>query len=165
LLLGIYRISKVPNFLVIPCFWDILEHMNLLKDRETGFTLVEVMVAMAIFAIVIASGFACLRSGMGLVENARHHTRAAQIMQSEIERIRSLPWNNVIVLTDDADVALATEFSGAAYDAYTMRRVVSGSGDERVVTLGVDWTDVGGHSHTRAYKSQYTKGGLYDYIQ
>ncbi len=135
------------------------------RKRQEAFTLVELMVAMVIFAIVIASGFACLRSGMGLVDNARHHTRSSQIMQSEIERIRSLPWNDVIALTDDTDVTLGAEFTATAYDAYTMQRTVTGSGGERVVTLLVDWTDIAGRAHSRTYVSQYTKGGLYDYFQ
>ena len=139
--------------------------MNFSKNRQVGFTLVELMICMLIFAIVIASGFACLKSGLGLIENARHHTRSAQIMQSEIERIRSLPWNDVIVLTDDTDVALGTEFSGTTYDLYTMQREVEegDSVDERVVTLEGDGTDISGRFHARAYTSQYTRGGREDY--
>ncbi len=135
------------------------------KKCQAAFTIVEVMIAMVIFAIVIASGFACLKSGLSLMENARHHTRSSQIMQSEIERIRSLPWNDVTSLTNDRNVPLGTTFAAAVYDAYTIERRITGSGDERVVILEVTWTDNGGRSHSRIYMSQYTRGGLYDYIQ
>jgi hypothetical protein len=123
------------------------------------------MIAMVIFAIVIASGFACLKSGLGLMENSRHTTRSSQIMQSEIERIRSLPWNQVIALSNDADVTLGNAFAATVYEAYTMERRVTGSGNERVVTLIVSWTDNSGRAHSRSYVSQYTRGGLYDYMQ
>ena len=121
---------------------------------------------MAIFALVIVGGFACLNMGMSLVENSRHHTRSAQIMQSEIERIRSLPWNDITVLpAEDANVTVAAQFNQSVYDAYSMKRSISGSGDERLITLVVTWSDLSGRAHTRTYASQYTKGGLYDYIQ
>ncbi|WP_162025766.1 MULTISPECIES: prepilin-type N-terminal cleavage/methylation domain-containing protein [unclassified Lentimonas] len=139
--------------------------MSSSKNQQAGFSLIEVMIAMAIFAIVIVSGMACLKSGLALVENSRHHTRSAQIMQSEIERIRSMPWDEVIALVNESDVSLANEFSETAYDVYTMQRDVSGSGDVRIVTLDVAWVDLGGRPHNRTYISQYTKGGLYDYIQ
>lgn len=135
------------------------------KIKE-GFTIIEVVVAMVVFAVVIAGGFACLKMGLGLVENSRHNTRSTQIMQSEIERVRSLAWANIILLpTSDSDVTVAAQFNSSAYDAYTMGREISGSGDSRLVTLTVIWTDNSGRSHSRSYASQYTKGGLYDYIQ
>lgn len=134
--------------------------------RKDAFTLVEVMVAMTIFALVIFSGFACLKMGLGLTENSRHNTRAAQIMQSEIERVRSLAWALITTLpATDADVAVAAHFNQSIYDAYTMSRTVTGSGDIRVITLDITWTDQSGNAHSRTYASQYTKGGLYDYIQ
>ena len=139
--------------------------MVFFKKCQAAFTIVEVMIAMVIFAIVIASGFACLKSGLSLMENARHNTRSSQIMQSEIERIRSLPWDEVIALSDDDDVELGSTFIGALYNSYTMERTLSGFGDVRVVTLVVSWTDNGGRTKTRTYMSQYTRGGLYDYIQ
>lgn len=143
--------------------------MSFLRARERlgGFTLFEVMIAMAVFTMVIAGGFACFNIGLGLIENSRHSTRSCQIMQSEIERVRSLPWAEIEALpASDADVPLASGFTTeSAYDVYTMKRVVSGSGDSRVVTLEVEWSDNSGRSHTRTYVAQYTKGGLYDYIQ
>lgn len=139
--------------------------MVLTKKSQSAFTIVEVMIAMVIFAIVIASGFACLKSGLGLMENSRHTTRSSQIMQSEIERIRSLPWGQVIALSNDADITLSDAFAATVYEAYTMERRVTGSGNERVVTLIVSWTDNSGRAHSRSYVSQYTRGGLYDYMQ
>jgi hypothetical protein len=42
---------------------------------------------------------------------------------------------------------------------------LTGSGDVRKITLQISWTDMGGSTHTKSYVTQYTKGGLYDYIQ
>jgi prepilin-type N-terminal cleavage/methylation domain-containing protein len=140
-------------------------------NRQSAFTLIELMVAMVLFATVVAGGFSCLKMGLGLVENSRHSTRACQIMQSEIERIRSLPWGDKVddvgifdLPASDLDVTIDSGFTvHSGYDVYTMSRVVTGSGDSRVITLEVEWFDNGGRSHSRTYIAQYTKGGLYDY--
>ena len=135
--------------------------------RVEAFSLIEVMVAMIVFAIVVVGGFACFNMGLGLVENSRHSTRSCQIMQSEIERVRSLAWAEIIELpAQDLDVAVASGFTiDSGYDAYTMKRLVSGSGDWRKMTLEVEWQDNRGRTLSRTYAALYTKGGLYDYFQ
>ncbi len=134
--------------------------------RKEAFTLVEVIIALVVFAVVIASGFACVKMGLTLVDNSRHHTRAAQIMQSEIERVRSLAWANLTALPSaETKVSIDAQFQNTGYAGYTLKRSVTGSGDSRKITLVVSWTDIGGKSYSKTYVTQYTKGGLYDYIQ
>lgn len=136
------------------------------SSPKFGFTLVELLVAMVIFASVIASGLACVRMGLNQISNARSETRASQVMQSEIERLRSIAWDNFIALDgSDQNVTLSTEFSDAAYGSFTMIRSITGSGNSRKITLVINWKDLSGSSHSKSYVTQYTKGGLYDYIQ
>lgn len=131
-----------------------------------AFTLIEVLIALIIFAIVIASGFACIKMGLQQVDNARHHTRSAQIMQSEVENIRSLPWARLIALqTAETTLSIASQFGDSTYSSYTLKRSISGSGDVRIITFVVTWKDISGDSHSKTYVTQYTRGGLYDYIQ
>jgi len=143
------------------------------KECKKAFTLVELMIALVIFAIVIASGFACVKMGLTLVDNSRHHTRAGQIMQSEIERIRSLPWGSSIepgtllaLPTAETAITLNDEYAQANYANYELKRTITnGVGDSRKITLVVTWTDIGRMTHAKTYVTLYTKGGLYDYIQ
>jgi len=131
-----------------------------------AFTLVELLIAMVIFASVIAGGLACVRMGLNQIGNARSETRASQVMQSEIERLRSLAWNNFTALDgSDQNVDLSAEFSDAVYGSFNMKRSITGAGDSRKITLVIEWKDLSGASHTKSYVTQYTKGGLYDYIQ
>ena len=134
--------------------------------HRRGFSLVELLIALVVFAIVIVSGFACVKMGMGLVDNARHHTRASQIMQSEVERLRSLAWANLTALpAAKTQVAVASQFGDSSYTNYSLYRSLAGSGDSRKIILEIAWTDMGGRAHSKTYVTQYTKGGLYDYIQ
>lgn len=144
--------------------------MRQLKEKSStaryGFTLVELLISLVVFSIVIVSGFACVKLGMVQVDNARHHTRASQIMQSEIERVRSLAWANLTALPrGQTQVSVASQFNDASYTNYEMTRTIRGVGDSRKITLDVTWKDMSGRAHSRSFVTQYTKGGLYDYIQ
>ncbi len=58
---------------------------------EQGFTLLEILVALAVFGIV---GFALLRlfeSGLDQLERSQHHTQAALFAQSLFTRLRAQP--------------------------------------------------------------------------
>ncbi|HKK18941.1 MAG TPA: type II secretion system protein [Opitutales bacterium] len=135
-------------------------------QRSSAFTLVELLVAMVIFASVIAGGLACLRMGLNQIDNARSETRASQVMQSEIERLRSLAWDNFTALDgSDQEVSLSSEFNDSAYGSFKMKRSITGSGTSRKITLIIEWEDLRGASHSKSYATQYTRGGLYDYIQ
>lgn len=65
-----------------------------------GFTLVEVMVSTFVMIFGICSAIIVLQSGFKAMDNARNTTLATQIMQSEMERIRLLPWSTTSPLLD-----------------------------------------------------------------
>lgn len=150
------------------------------KMQKRAFTLIEIMIAMTIFSLVAASSFACLRMGMLLVENARHSTRACQLMQSEIERVRALGWNNVKIIDEKTftlqeliNLNLVSEDTGKRYGSsnleypYKLKRTFPNSDPDnyRVMLLTVTWKDSGGKDYAREYIAQYTNGGLFDYIK
>jgi len=62
---------------------------------QDGFTLIEVLVGSLILAIGILSTLAVFGSSRSLSATAEHQTVMAQRAQSELERIQSLPWNQV----------------------------------------------------------------------
>lgn len=69
------------------------------RDRR-AFTLVEVMLSSFVMVFGIASAIIVLQSGFKAIDNSRSTTLAAQIMQSEMERIRLLPWDTSTVVLD-----------------------------------------------------------------
>jgi prepilin-type N-terminal cleavage/methylation domain-containing protein len=136
------------------------------KKCRTGFSLIELMIALFVFAIVMAGGYACVKMGLELVDKSRHHTRVSQIMQSEIERVRSMAWSELTALPSAAtQLTISNEFNQTGYGTYRLTRTVAGSGSFRKITLLITWTDLGGRSRSKTYATQYTQGGIYDYIQ
>jgi len=146
------------------------------KSSKQAFSLVEMMFSFAIFAIAAASSFACFGSGTLLLENARHNTRSCQIMQNEIERIRALPWEEVIQLkdgevnlTDNLNLDLDDDILRRYTQTYTLKREmnpypVNDQVSTIKITLSIEWKDFSGRDHKRTYITQYTDGGLYDNI-
>lgn len=135
-------------------------------QRIEAFSLVELMVGMTIFSMVAASGFATLNLGFGLMDTARSYTQASQIMQSEVERVRSLAWASLNNLpTQRSEVPLASEFDSGAFKKYTLYRSILGAGDTRKITVEIEWRGINGRTYTKSYATQYTRGGLHDYIQ
>lgn len=135
-----------------------------------------------VMAFGIATSIIALQMGFRAIDVSRDSTIAAQIMQSEIERLRLLPWNNASTTAVDSIfelplnraelVPLETMFSGnpALIAKYTVWRTVtldpdttSPRSDVRHITVRVHWRSYDGRRHTRSFTTMYAQNGLYDY--
>lgn len=129
-----------------------------------GFTLIEVMVSMVVILVVCSGGFGALHFGNKLIETARDETRASQVLQSEIEDLRTLDWATLNTLPTEASYAPKSEFTDAYSSRYSVkRRIASISSTQKRVIMQVFWTDNGGTEHMREYITLIAKDGLYDY--
>ena len=129
-----------------------------------GFTLVELMISTVVLLVIFAGGFGALHQGNRLIEIARDETRAGQILQSEIEDLRTLNWTEVTELNAEAEYDPQSSFTNAYAERYDLTRVITTrSTTERLVTLFVTWNDNRGTPHTREYITLITQNGLYDY--
>jgi prepilin-type N-terminal cleavage/methylation domain-containing protein len=63
--------------------------------RLSGFTLVEVVIAMLIAGIVSASLYAGLGRAFGGLQSSRHRLRATQILTEKLEVIRLYNWTQI----------------------------------------------------------------------
>lgn len=113
-----------------------------------GFTLVEVMLAVALLAIGVLAMLALQMNAMRGSQLGRHYTDASQIARDEMERLLQLDW-------DDADLALqawtapedkprAIQVDGEPDTVEQMfqvaRRVTAGAdADMRMVDVRVTW--------------------------
>jgi Tfp pilus assembly protein PilV len=142
---------------------------------RAGFTIIEVALATFVMAMGIASSIIAMQMGFKALNVARDSTLASQIMQSEIERIRLMPWANASAAVDSItelpateNVSLTTMFTSNAQIAskFTVTRSVTVDGtraDVRYITLSVSWNSYDGRTHTRSFTTMYCKNGLYDY--
>ncbi len=146
-----------------------------------GFTIVEVAMASFVMALGIATSIIAMQTGFRNLDLARGTTLASQIIQSEMERLRLMPWNNTNTTAVDSicelpasdAVSLADMFDASAKTTaniasnYTVTRTVENDStrpsDVKYITVTVTWKTYDGRSHTRSTKTMYSKNGLYDY--
>ena len=145
--------------------------------RTAAFTIVEVAMAAFVMALGIATSIIAMQSGFKQIDVARGTTLASQIIQSEMERLRMMPWSNTATAAVDSIAELpATEtFDGATYFSssadvvgkYTITRAVaddaSRPGEARNITVSVRWRSYDNRWHQRSFTALYVKNGLYDY--
>lgn len=138
---------------------------------------------MATFVLLfgITSAIIVLQAGFRALDTARSTTIASQIIQSEMERIRLLPWaptastdpeKAISTLPATASIDLSSIFPpGASTTHFTSRfnvtrtstDVPGRSGEMKQISITVTWTGIDGLAHSRSTFTQYAKDGLYDY--
>src|SRR6185295_5858215 len=62
---------------------------------QKAFTLIEVMIAMAVVGILFVSLYAGITSGFGVVNLARENLRATQVLSEKMEEIRLYNWDQM----------------------------------------------------------------------
>jgi uncharacterized protein (TIGR02598 family) len=76
------------------------------SDCKRAFTLVEVVLAMAITAFCVVTIFALLPIGLNTAQSSRRDTRAAYLAQQIIGDIRSSSFTNAVILSRASDNSL-----------------------------------------------------------
>lgn len=140
--------------------------MDKRRQSKAGLTLVELMVAATVFAMVSAGAFAGLYQGFNFIDGSRHYTRISPILQSEVEYLRSLAWTELTALPATATITPTAQFSSDFYDPYTIERTITSvSSSVRQVTIEVTFEGTGksGQTVSRSYVTFFTEGGVNDY--
>lgn len=153
------------------------------RKRQSGFTLVEVMLAFSVMVVGVTGALMTLVSGLHSVDNARCDTLAAQIMQSQIENLRLSNWKSITertpsLLQDDVNIPLVTtdpahpgllplSAAGVA-QRFTLKQSISRDTDPTRqdmlnIKLVVTWTGHGNIPHTRTFVTRYCQEGIYNY--
>lgn len=114
-----------------------------LVSREEGLTLVELLVAMSVLSIVLASVYGLLFS----VQNG---------FERQVDRSTSLDQARLAMLQIDKEIRSASAYTstdGVTLDAYTRTNEVSasGSGSARDEQMCVEWRVTGGELQTRMW--------------
>lgn len=140
--------------------------MNFSHNRQSAFTLIEVMVAMIVFSMVIAGGLVGISRGFELIDTTRNYTRSSQVLQSELELLRTLPWLTFSqlsesVLTEKFQEQIIDQFGEDSYVGAVTTELTGG--DLMKVMVTVEWSTRKGRVHTLNYVTFFTEGGVNDY--
>ncbi len=143
---------------------------------RAAFTLVEIMIASFVMLFAISSSIIVLQSGFRSLDTARKTTLAAQIMQSEMERIRMLSWSSVSSLESGpinlrgifpSNTELESTILAQMERTFTATRTVTpltAYASEIVeIAVSIEWRGIDGVPHQRNSSTRYCKDGLYAY--
>lgn len=138
------------------------------QSRGPGFTLVELLMAAAVFAAVIVALLGALVAAAAVAEESRQLTQAVQDARTVLERIR----DDVQASTDITTFAAAspaatystwvsdqqaagTEFTALTGETVTVTYGAAGS-DPLDVTVTVNWEGRGGRARSTTLHTQMT---------
>lgn len=130
---------------------------------KRAFTLVELMIGMTLAGMVFAGAFSGMKTGFDIVEEARDQSRATQLLQSEIERLRTLNYSDIAALPQSSAISMEGIFANAFNNRYSLTRQVSPLDDKRVVvTVTINWSN-GERQRELSMLTGFTRDGLNDY--
>jgi Tfp pilus assembly protein PilV len=139
---------------------------NRSKNRDHGFTLLEVLVGSTILVFALVSALAVATHGFRYIADMRRTARSSQVLQQKMEDIRLINvWTSITALDNttfqDTNLPGCIFFGSiqtSTYETYLGSPVVAR------VTLTVTWTNQTYHVQTNSLTSLFCKDGLNSYI-
>ena len=131
-----------------------------------GFTAVETIIGASIMITLIAGMLQIISQSNYLVELARDNTRITQMLQSEMEDLRTLNWSDLVEKEGFSSFTPQGNFiSQYADDYYCYRYIYPSplSPDEKWVWVYAYWVDSMNRGHWTWFFTTFTKDGLNDY--
>ena len=122
---------------------------------SAAYSLVEVIVAVLVLALMLISLYGGFSSGFAVVKLARENLRATQIMMQKMETVRLLKWSQLLDTNNflqpafldyyDPSGTNANEF-GAIYRGFVTTNAATGVANDyaanmRAVTVTIYWTN------------------------
>lgn len=117
------------------------------EHNQRGFTLVEVLVAMTIFAVGLLGVAGIQGSMMRKNVSAIRNTEATSLIVDKIEEIRNTPYDNIAAGVEN-ESALGT--SNIFSRRTTVQNDTPVPGETKTVTVDVSWNDPNQRTFTMA---------------
>lgn len=122
----------------------------------SGFSLVEMIVALGLFSITLVAAFSALSQGMFLSTNTRLESDAAVYLNKEMEHLRSMSWSSILNLPEEGGFTSSppdTRLNGIF--TKTLRKP-----DQFILKLEVRWLDSQNHQQEATAISFLSQNGL-----
>lgn len=144
------------------------------RRGRTGFSLVEVVIAMAVVGVCAIALLSGISSGMLTMQMARENMRATQIMVQRTETLRLYSWDQLItpsfIQTNFSEAYDPNATNGGQGVTYSGNVSVSAvpmtaaySDEMRKVTITLNWT-TGSINRSRTLTTFVARNGLQNYI-
>jgi hypothetical protein len=144
---------------------------------ELAFSMVEVLMGVALIAVMFVSLYGGMTSGFAVTQLARENLRGTQIMLERMEGIRLYNWNQIVYSNMIPKnftnyyypLAASGKSKGIPYvgtmaiSGATLSPSASYSADMRTVTVSISWTN-GAARRTRAMSTYVAKNGVQNYV-
>ncbi len=131
---------------------------------QCGLTLVETVIGLAVLGIVMASVMFSLGMGMQMMDDSRNIAHAGHILQSEMENLRRMNWNELQQMQLREAFSIDALFEEHYEGRFTgLRELTSLGGTLMQVRLVVFWERQRGGQSERTYITVMGKDGLNDY--
>ncbi len=143
--------------------------------RCSAFTLVEVMMGVAILSVGFASLYLGFSHGFAIIQVTRENLRATQILQEKMETIRLFSWNQITDAAARGPYTFSENFyplagSGNQGISYSGTRIITNapiserySNDLMMVIVQLKWIS-GKVERQREMKTLVSHYGLQNYI-
>ncbi len=139
---------------------------------STGFTLVEVIIAVAVMAIGFVAIYSAVAMNLSIVHLCRDNETATQILTEKLDTIRLYNWDQInsngfipasfTVPLDPGSSTGPPYFTGTV--SVAQAPVTEGYGPNmRLVTVRLDWVS-GNRPQTRTMSTFFSRYGLQNYV-
>lgn len=139
---------------------------SLLLRLQSGFTLLEVVIATTVLLFGIMTSLTVLQSGLQAIDSARNYTKAAQLMQNEMEQLRLSSWSQLHALQSSGSTTVTVNPGVVSHGAtFACQRTIRDlKTDMKEITLVSSWNGSDGRPQTAKLVTRYCKSGLFDYF-
>ena len=126
--------------------------------------------AAIVMAFAITTSITVMQRAFLAVDAARGVSYAAQIMQSELEKMRLLNWATVTARYPTSATPVAVDSSFTSNTFIGNRFTMTGVGEQMhtntmlKITLTISWKSYDGRTLSRSMVTYYGQHGLYDYV-
>jgi hypothetical protein len=157
------------------------------KGGRSAYTFVEVMVAVAVVALMVVTLYLGISTSFSVIQRARENLRATQILVQRVETLRLYTWNQLrnvgatpsfqTRFTDIYDPLAGTSGGGVTYYGNIQVTVpppvsvlpasISYRGDVALVSVNLQWTNRAGNRvfpHDRQFQTLVAKSGMQKYV-
>lgn len=147
---------------------------NAQERGATAFTLVEVVIAMAVAGVSVIALLSAINSGMLTIQLARENVRATQILLEKTETLRLYSWDQIntsnFLVTSFTELYDPHGTNGSQGLTYTGTISVASvpmttaySDEMKQVTVTLDWS-TGSVRRNRSFTTFVARNGLQNYI-